>query len=67
MKLIEVVADAGHLDTLVGLAEQYQAIDCWYNQTAEEQRCSVRMLVADEQRQALLDALQNLLGSTGAG
>ncbi len=63
MKLIEVVADAGHLDTLVGLAEQYGALDCWYGQTSEDQRRSVRMLVADEARQTVLDALQNLLGT----
>jgi len=63
MKLIEVVADAGHLDTLVGLAEQYGALDCWYSQTSEDQRRSVRMLVADEARQTVLDALQNLLGT----
>ena len=64
MKLIEVVADAGHLDTLLGLAEQYGALDCWYSQTAEDQRRSVRMLVADEARQTVLDALQNLLGAS---
>ncbi len=63
MKLIEVVADAGHLDTLVGLAEQYGALDCWYSQTVEDQRRSVRMLVADDARQTVLDALQNLLGT----
>ncbi len=64
MKLIEVVADAGHLDTLLGLAEQYGALDCWYSQTAEDQRRSVRMLVADEARQTVLDALQNLLNTS---
>jgi uncharacterized hydrophobic protein (TIGR00341 family) len=63
MKLIEVVADAGHLDTLVSLAEQYGALDCWYSQTAEDQRRSVRMLVADDARQTVLDALQSLLGA----
>lgn len=63
MKLIEVVADAGHLDTLVGLAEQYGALDCWYSQTVEDQRRSVRMLVSDDTRQTVLDALQSLLGT----
>ena len=64
MKLIEVVADAGHLDTLVGLAEQFGALDCWYSQTVEDQRRSVRMLVNDENRQTVLDALQGLLGTS---
>lgn len=64
MKLIEIVADAGHLDTLVGLAEQFGALDCWYSQTVEDQRRSVRMLVNDENRQTVLDALQGLLGAS---
>lgn len=64
MKLIEVVADAGHLDTLTGLAEQYGALDYWYSQTAEDQRRSVRMLVDDARRQTVLDALQNLLSTS---
>ena len=64
MKLIEIVADAGHLDTLTGLAEQYGVLDCWYSQTAEDQRRSVRMLVDDNKRQTVLGALQNLLGTS---
>jgi uncharacterized hydrophobic protein (TIGR00341 family) len=64
VKLIEVVADTGCLDTLTGLAEQYGAIDYWYSQTVEEQRCSVRMLVDDARRQTVLDALQNFLGTS---
>lgn len=61
MKLIEVVADCGYLDTLTSLAEQKGVLDYWYGQSAEQQRCSMRMLVADEDRQTVLDALQNLL------
>jgi len=64
MKLIEVVADVGHLDTLTGLAEQYGALDYWYSQTVEDQRCSVRVLVDDTKRQTVMDALQNLLGTS---
>ncbi|GMQ89272.1 MAG: TIGR00341 family protein [Gammaproteobacteria bacterium] len=64
MRLIEVIADAGHLDTLTGLAEQYGALDCWYSQTVEDQRRSVRMLVDDSKRQTVLDALQNLLSTS---
>jgi len=64
VKLIEVVADAGHLDTLTGLAEQYGALDYWYSQTVEDQRSSVRMLVDDARRQTVLDALQNFLSAS---
>jgi len=65
MKLIEVVADPGQLGILVSfVAEQHGALDYWYSQTAEDQRQSIRMLVDDENRQSVLDTLQNLLGST---
>ncbi len=64
MKLIEVVADPVQLDILVSfVAEQYGALDYWYSETAEDQRQSIRMLVDDENRQSVLDHLQNLLGS----
>jgi len=65
MKLIEVVADPGQLDILASfVAEQYGALDYWYSENAEEQRQSVRMLVDDENRQSVLDTLQNLLSNT---
>lgn len=64
MKVIEVVADHGHQDTLLGLADQLGASDFWYSQSPEGERQSFRMLVNDEKRQAMLDALQNLLGAS---
>ncbi|MEN8802516.1 MAG: TIGR00341 family protein, partial [Thiogranum sp.] len=65
MKLIEVVADPGQLDVLVSfVAEQHGALDYWYSEIAEDQRQSIRMLVDDENRQSVLDTLQNLLGNT---
>jgi hypothetical protein len=30
MKLIEVIADSGHLDTLSGLAEQHSLLAHWH-------------------------------------
>lgn len=60
MKLVEVVAECGYLDTLSSLAEQHGVLDYWPG-SATGERCSIRMLVADDNRQALLDALQNLL------
>lgn len=65
MKIIEVVADPGHLDTLLGLADQLGANDFWFSQAVEGERQSFRMLVDDENRQTMLDALQNLLGTSG--
>ncbi len=64
MKLIEVIADSGHLDTLVGLAEQHQLLDHWYSLADGGERQSFRMLVDDESRQPILDTLQGMLGST---
>jgi uncharacterized hydrophobic protein (TIGR00341 family) len=61
MKLIEVVADPHDLHTLISfIAEQHGALDYWFGQVLEEERQSVRMLVADENRQAVLDSLQEL-------
>ncbi len=65
MKLIEVVADPSDLNTLVSfIAEQHGALDYWFGQVVEDERQSIRMLVADENRQAVLDSLQELLGDT---
>jgi uncharacterized hydrophobic protein (TIGR00341 family) len=64
MKLIEVIADSGHLDTLSGLAEQHKLLDHWYTQTDEGERTSFRMLVDDETRQPVLDTLQSLLAGS---
>ncbi len=30
MKLIEVIADSGHMNALAGLAEQHKLVDHWY-------------------------------------
>lgn len=64
MRIIEVVADAGHTDTLTGIAEQYGAIDVWWGAEVEDGRRSLRMLVSADKRQAILDALQNVLGTS---
>ena len=61
MKLIEVVADPHDLHTLISfIAEQHGALDYWFGQILEEERQSVRMLVADENRQDVLDSLQEM-------
>jgi uncharacterized hydrophobic protein (TIGR00341 family) len=65
VRLIEVVADAAHGDTLAGIAEHFEATDFWLGAKGEDGRRSFRMLVADESRQGVVDALQNLLGATG--
>lgn len=67
MKIIEVVADAGHLDTIRALAEEKGVVDLWWGAEDEDGRCVVRLLVSPERRQAVLDMLQGMLsGSEGA-
>ncbi len=61
MKIIEVIADSGHVDTLRGLAEQYDISDYWFGAVDEDGRCSVRLLVDNENRQMVLDSLQSIL------
>lgn len=64
MRLIEIVADAGHTDTLSGIADQHQITDYWWGASAEDGRRSFRMLVNDQLRQTVMDALQNVFGGS---
>jgi uncharacterized hydrophobic protein (TIGR00341 family) len=64
MRLIEIVADEGHTDTLSGIADQYEITDHWWGAPAEDGRRSFRMLVNDRERQSVMDALQNILGTS---
>ena len=67
MRVIEVVADAGHLDTIQALAEEQGVMDIWWGPASEDGRRAVRMLVRPEHRQTVLDLLQGMLsGSSGS-
>lgn len=61
MKIIEVIADAGHLDTIQSIAEQQQVEDIWFGPKNEDGRTAARLLVRPENRQKVLDALQTIL------
>lgn len=61
MKIIEVIADVGHRDTILSIAEQNQIEDIWFNGDTDDSRISARLLVADDNRQSVLDALQSIL------
>ena len=61
MRIIEVVTDHGHVDTLRGIAEQQDVLDIWVGHNDEDGRCSTRLLVRPEKQQAVIDALQSLL------
>ena len=62
MKIVEVLADAGHTDTISGIASQYEINDIWYGQENPDGRVSVRLLVTDDKLQTVLDAAQSALG-----
>jgi len=64
MKIIEVIADAGHEDTIRGIAEQHLVEDLWFSTVNADGRIAARMLVQPAQRQAVLDVLQTLLLSS---
>lgn len=64
MKLIEVVVDEGHVDTVMGIAEQYGAMDVWPGSACVDGRQSIRIIAGPENRQALLDALQVIINAS---
>ena len=64
MRLIEIVADAGHTDTLSGIADQHAVTDYWWGAPADDGRRAFRMLVNDQTRQPVMDALQSLFGGS---
>jgi len=63
MKLIEVVANCGHTDTITGIAELH-GVDYWLTPTDEKDRQVVRILVSPQKRQKVLDTLQTSLSSS---
>lgn len=64
MRLIEIVADQGHSDTLKSIADQHQVTDYWCGAPADDGRRSFRMLVSDDARQPVMDALQHIFGGS---
>ena len=63
MRVIEVITDHGHVDTLRGIAAQQEIVDIWVGHNDEDGRCSTRLLVRPEKQQAVMDALQSLLAT----
>lgn len=61
MRIIEVITDHGHVDTLRGIAAQQEVLDIWVGHNDEDGRCSTRLLVRPEKQQPVMDALQLLL------
>ena len=64
MRVIEVIAEHGNVDTLRGIAEQNEVFDIWTGQVDEDGRSSTRMLVQPDKQQSVLDALQAAVGAS---
>ncbi|MDH5388503.1 MAG: TIGR00341 family protein [Gammaproteobacteria bacterium] len=67
MKIIEVIADKQYQDTIKVIAEHHQIDDVWFGAENEDGRIDARLLVTTENRQLVLDELQEALQtSSGA-
>ncbi len=66
MKLIEINADFGHIGTVTGIAEQNEAADFRLGFKGEDGRQIMRIQIADDRAQSVLDALQKALGKDPA-
>ena len=64
MKLIEVITSAQNLKPVTSIAEQHHSEIKWVGPPDNEDRQLIRILVSDEDRQSVLDALQGLLGES---
>lgn len=62
MKYVEVVADAGCADTVSAIAEKHEVADYRVGAVGEDGLQPMRLLVADDKLQPVLDSLQTLLG-----
>jgi uncharacterized hydrophobic protein (TIGR00341 family) len=59
IKIIEVISDAGYVDTILSIAEQYNTIDIWHYANVDDKHI-IRLLVAGESTQKVLDSIQKL-------
>ncbi|MFK7794677.1 MAG: TIGR00341 family protein [Gammaproteobacteria bacterium] len=64
MKIIEIITDEGHVDTILSIAEQFDVTDHWHYQLDRDDRHVVRMLVSKELIQSVLDASQKTITSS---
>lgn len=63
LQLVEVTADHGHVDTLVAIGEQKEALDVYADEHGDMNRCLVRYVISSKRVQELLDALQAAMGA----
>ena len=64
MKIIEVIADESYIDSIKNIMKKNNVPDFWIVSSEGEGRKVVRILVKPEQRQIILDALQEILATS---
>ncbi len=64
MKIVEVFADISYQDIITTIAEHHDVAFVWTGHKSEDGTCYIRILVGNEKRQELLDALQGALGNS---
>ena len=64
MKIIEIIADISYQDIVTTIADQHEVRDCWLGPKGEDGRRLIRLILGDEKRQEVLDALQGALGNS---
>jgi len=64
LRVLEITAPAGYADTLVALAEQYEAVEVFAAQSADagEARCIVHLVCETNRVQEFTDAVQQAIG-----
>jgi len=63
MKYVEIVAVAGSADTVLAIADHNDAFDLRVGEVGDDGMRAMRMLVADDKIQSVLDSLQKILGA----
>jgi len=63
MKYVEVVADAGSVDTILAISEKCEARDLRLGIVGDDGMQQMRLLVSDDKIQPVLDSLQGVLGA----
>lgn len=64
MKVIEVITDLGHVDTILSIAEQFDVADIWHFKAEQNEKYIIRLLVSNNNIQAILDSIQKIIGSS---
>lgn len=63
MKIIEAIAAKEYIESIIGIANHFEITDYWSGIAEGDERHSIRMLVAPNKRQQVLDALQEALNT----